>query len=44
MHIVGKWIVEALKSPEDAQVHERIRTQARELCQQFPVPAAALEM
>jgi glycine hydroxymethyltransferase len=42
MQSVGKWILESLKSPEDAKAHERIRNQVRELCQQFPVPAAAL--
>ncbi|MGD9634776.1 MAG: serine hydroxymethyltransferase, partial [Pirellulales bacterium] len=43
MRSVGKWILAALKAPEDAKVHERIRTEVRQLCQQFPVPAAALE-
>jgi glycine hydroxymethyltransferase len=43
MQSVGKWILEALKAPEDAKVHERIRAEVRQLCQQFPVPAAALE-
>lgn len=43
MRSVGNWILESLKSPEDAKVHERIRNQVRELCKQFPVPAAALE-
>ena len=43
MRSVGKWILEALKSPEDVKMHERIRSQIRELCQQFPVPAAALD-
>ena len=43
MQAVGKWIIAALKAPEDAQVHERIRGEVRQLCQQFPVPAAALE-
>jgi glycine hydroxymethyltransferase len=42
MQAVGKWIIAALKAPEDAQVHERIRSEVRQLCQQFPVPAAAL--
>jgi glycine hydroxymethyltransferase len=42
MQAVGQWILEALKAPEDARVHERIRGQIRELCKQFPVPAAAL--
>lgn len=43
MQSVGKWILEALKSPEDAKVHERIRGEVRQLCKQFPVPAAALD-
>ena len=42
MQSVGKWILGALSAPEDAKVHERIRSQIRELCKQFPVPAAAL--
>ncbi len=42
MQSVGQWILEALKAPEDARVHERIRGQIRALCKQFPVPAAAL--
>jgi glycine hydroxymethyltransferase len=43
MQSVGKWILEALRAPEDAAVHARIHGQIRELCKQFPVPAAALE-
>jgi glycine hydroxymethyltransferase len=43
MQAVGKWIIAALKAPEDSQVHERIRSEVRQLCQQFPVPAAGLE-
>jgi glycine hydroxymethyltransferase len=43
MQSVGKWILKALKSPEDAKVHQGIRGQIRELCKQFPVPAAALD-
>jgi glycine hydroxymethyltransferase len=43
MQSVGQWILEALKAPEDAAVHQRIRGQIRELCKQFPVPAAALK-
>lgn len=42
MQSVGKWILEALRAPEDAAVHERIQGQIRELCKQFPVPAAAM--
>ena len=43
MQSVGAWILEALRAPEDEAVLERIRGQIRELCQQFPVPAAALD-
>jgi glycine hydroxymethyltransferase len=43
MQSVGQWILEALKAPEDAATHGRIRSQIRQLCKQFPVPAAALE-
>lgn len=43
MQSVGKWILEALRAPEDAAVHAGIHGQIRELCKQFPVPAAALE-
>jgi glycine hydroxymethyltransferase len=42
MGSVGKWILEALRAPEDEAVLARIRGQIRELCRQFPVPAAAL--
>src|SRR3990172_8267297 len=31
MRTVGKWILEALKAPEDAKAHQRIRGQVREL-------------
>ncbi|MEM8946275.1 MAG: serine hydroxymethyltransferase [Planctomycetota bacterium] len=42
MRSVGRWILEVLRSPEDAAVHARVRDEIRQLCQQFPVPAAAL--
>ena len=42
MRTVGRWILEALRSPDDTSVHQRIRDEIRELCQQFPVPADAL--
>ncbi len=42
MKSVGRWILEALRSPEDPQTHQRIRDEVRVLCDQFPVPAAAL--
>ena len=43
MKSVGAWILEALRAPEDEAVLTRIRGQIKELCRQFPVPAAALE-
>ncbi len=42
MRVVGRWILEVLRCPEDAKVHERIRGEISQLCEQFPVPAAAL--
>jgi glycine hydroxymethyltransferase len=43
MKSVGAWILEALRAPEDEAVLTRIRGQIKELCRQFPVPAAALD-
>jgi glycine hydroxymethyltransferase len=43
MEQIGAWILEALKNPEDDAVLTRIRGEVSELCQHFPVPAAALE-
>jgi glycine hydroxymethyltransferase len=42
MKKVAQWIIQALKSPEDAEVHTKIREEVFDLCDQFPVPAAAL--
>ena len=42
LRAVGRWMLEALRAPEDAAVHERIRKEVSDLCQHFPVPAAAL--
>jgi glycine hydroxymethyltransferase len=42
MRSVGKWMLEALRAPEDEAVLKRISNEIRALCQQFPVPAAAL--
>jgi len=39
---VGRWMLEALRAPEDTAVHGRIRKEVSELCQHFPVPAASL--
>jgi glycine hydroxymethyltransferase len=43
MRTIGRWMLEALKTPNDEAVQRRIRGQVSELCRQFPVPAAALE-
>jgi glycine hydroxymethyltransferase len=43
MQTIGGWMLETLRAPEDTKVAERIRGQVRELCQQFPVPAAAIQ-
>lgn len=39
MRTIGGWILEALKHPDDAAVHNRIRGQVSELCAHFPAPA-----
>jgi glycine hydroxymethyltransferase len=41
MKRVGAWIHRALSSPDDASVHEAIREEVRQMCDSFPVPAAA---
>ncbi len=43
MQQIGRWMLQSLQSPDDHQLHETIRGQVRDLCTQFPVPAAALE-
>jgi glycine hydroxymethyltransferase len=43
MRTIGKWMLDALRAPEDKTVLDRIRGEIRTLCQQFPVPAAGLE-
>lgn len=42
MRKIGDWIIATLRSPGDASLAERIRGDVRALCEQFPVPAAAL--
>ena len=37
MDIVGSFIAEVLKAPEDGAVHERVKGQVRELCERFPL-------
>jgi glycine hydroxymethyltransferase len=42
MQRIGRWMLQALKSPNDDAVQQRIRGEVSSLCSQFPVPAAAL--
>ena len=41
MHEIGQWMLDALNSPDDARVHQRVRGEVTALCSQYPVPAAA---
>jgi glycine hydroxymethyltransferase len=43
MRRIGNWMLQGLRAPDDATLHERIRGEVRELCTQFPVPAALQE-
>jgi len=43
MKLIGGWMVQALKSPEDEALHAKIREDVRTLCQQFPVPGAEID-
>jgi glycine hydroxymethyltransferase len=40
MRRIGQWMLDALKNPQDAATHTRLRGEISSLCQQFPVPAA----
>ena len=42
MQEIGRWMLEALQNPSDTAAQQRIRREVSELCQQFPVPAAAI--
>ena len=42
MQSIGRWMLEALRSPNDEKTINRVREEVRTLCKQFPVPAAAL--
>ena len=42
MRQIGRWMLDALKSPGDAALLKRIRGEVSSLCSHFPVPAAAL--
>jgi hypothetical protein len=36
-------MLEGLKAPDEARVHETIRGNVRDLCADYPAPAAAME-
>ena len=44
MKEIGGWMLEALKSADDEKALSAIRSQVEELCQHFPVPAAAISV
>ena len=44
MQSVGKWILEALKSPDDAKVHERIRGADSRAVQAVPRAGGGVEL
>ena len=39
MRMIGDWIIQVLKSPENDAVCDLVRGKVRELCDQFPVPS-----
>ncbi|HET6879815.1 MAG TPA: serine hydroxymethyltransferase, partial [Pirellulales bacterium] len=41
---IGGWMLEVLRSPDDARLAARVRGEISELCKSFPVPATALEV
>jgi glycine hydroxymethyltransferase len=42
MKVIGGWILQALKTPNDTALHTEIHSQVFSLCEEFAVPAAAL--
>ena len=42
MRSVGRWILESLRGADDTAVQTRVRGEVSQLCEHFPVPAAAL--
>jgi glycine hydroxymethyltransferase len=43
MRRIGQWMLDVLKTPDDTALQKRICQDVLELCQQFPVPAAAMQ-
>ena len=42
MKDIGNWIVAAIKNPDDGHQMTDVRGQVRDMCAQFPVPAAGM--
>ena len=42
MKAIGGWILQALKAPATSALHTEIHSEVFSMCEQFPVPAAAL--
>ena len=42
MRRIGGWMIDALKGADDASATSRVRSEVRNLCESFPVPAACL--
>ncbi len=43
MQQIGRWMLEILRKADDKALAERIRGEVKSLCEQFPVPAAAIK-
>jgi glycine hydroxymethyltransferase len=43
MRTIGGWMIEALRAPNDEPTLTRIRNEIKQLCKQFPVPAAVFD-
>jgi glycine hydroxymethyltransferase len=43
MKRIGGWILESLKNADNADTLGRIRREVSELCEHYPVPAAAIK-
>jgi glycine hydroxymethyltransferase len=40
MRSIGGWILKILRAPSEAAVHEAVRAEVFDLCEQFPVPSS----
>lgn len=40
MKRIGQWMLDVLQHPDDASMRQRVQGEVRQLCDQFPVPAA----